>query len=118
MTELLKTESLEEKVKLCFVIGMSFPICRASRMTDIVAIAVSDAPELSKVAAEQGCPQQIIALLDTVEKEDRAGTISRDLAYRGREVSNHTPGLANISGVSHCPCCFGSTTRQHSNHDH
>lgn len=98
MTELLETEPLEEKVKLCFVMGMPFTRNRVSRTADIVAIAVADEPELSKVAAEQGCTQQIIALLDTVEKADRAGTISRDLAYRGREVSEHTRGSANTQG--------------------
>lgn len=57
--------------------------------TDIVAVAVADEAGLSKVAAEQGCPQQIIALLDTIENADEAGTLSRDLAARGREVSRH-----------------------------
>lgn len=54
---------------------------------DIVAVAVADEPESSRVAAEQGCPQQIITLLDTIEKADKTGTLSRDLASRGREVS-------------------------------
>lgn len=48
---------------------------------------VADEAGLAKVAAEQGCPQQVIQLLDNIEKEDQKGEISRDIASRGREVS-------------------------------
>ena len=55
---------------------------------------------MSKVAAEQGCPQQILRLLDTIEKEDKAGTLSNDLASRGREVSGHiSRSLAKLQGA-------------------
>jgi hypothetical protein len=95
VTELLKTEPLEEKVKLCFVIGMSPVVSLVSIATDSLAVAVADEPRLAKMAAEQECHQEIITLLDTVEKADQAGTLSRDLASRGREVSKHPSSLAD-----------------------
>lgn len=67
--KLLRTEAVEERVKLCFVL----------------AALVSDDERLQKAAADQGCPTQLISMLVEVEADELRGEMGHEAASRSRE---------------------------------
>ncbi|ORY26906.1 armadillo-type protein, partial [Naematelia encephala] len=70
IAKLLRSEGPEDRVKLCFVL----------------AALVSDDEHLQKTAAQQGCPGQLIALMQNLDREEESGAIGSDLASRSREA--------------------------------
>ncbi|WWD22052.1 hypothetical protein CI109_106540 [Kwoniella shandongensis] len=71
IVRLLKTEGLEERVKLCF----------------ILAALVSDDAPLQQMAADKGCPAQLINILLSINEEEGKGELGNDLASRSREAT-------------------------------
>jgi hypothetical protein len=82
-------ESLEDRVKLCFVLG------ECNRTTQLIEAAlVSDDASLQQKAAEKGCPSLVVAMLSEVIKAEQDGSIGLDLSSRAREVSVEITSLS------------------------
>lgn len=90
---LMRTEAIEERVKLAFVL----------------AALVSDDERLQKTAAEQGCPKLLISMLIQADADEARGEIGHDAASRMREAVllalsalafNHEPTRSLIADTS------------------
>ncbi|KAL1409900.1 hypothetical protein Q8F55_003899 [Vanrija albida] len=93
IVKLMRTEAVEERVKLCFVL----------------AALVSDDERLQKAAAEQGCPNLLISMLIQVDADEARGELGHDAASRMREAVlialaalafNHEPTRSLIADAS------------------
>ncbi|TXT11159.1 hypothetical protein VHUM_01910 [Vanrija humicola] len=93
IVKLLRTEAVEERVKLCFVL----------------AALVSDDERLQKAAAEQGCPSLLMSMLIQVDADETRGELGHDAASRMREAVllalsalafNHEPTRSLIADAS------------------
>ncbi|OCF37579.1 hypothetical protein I316_00705 [Kwoniella heveanensis BCC8398] len=69
--KLLQTESLEERMRLCF----------------ILAALVADDAALQKNAAERCCPTLIVGMLHSINQDEAKGELGNDLASRSREAT-------------------------------
>lgn len=81
IVKLLRREGLEERVKLCFVLGEKSP---CPELTP--AALVSDDPHLQKTAAEQNCPAHLVSMMVEIDRDEEKGELGSDLASRSREV--------------------------------
>jgi hypothetical protein len=89
--KLLKTETLEGKVKLCFILGRY--IRRELELTS--AALVSDDSQLQQNAAEHGCPELLVEMMHDIDRAEQKGELGADLASRSQEVSSMTVASAN-----------------------
>ncbi|CAK9783454.1 ARM repeat-containing protein [Cutaneotrichosporon oleaginosum] len=69
IVKLLRTEAIEERVKLCFVL----------------AALTSDDERLQKMAYEENCHTQLIGMLVEVDGDEERGELGHDAATRMRE---------------------------------
>lgn len=81
--KLLKTETLEGKVKLCFILGGYI-----RRKLELMSAAlVSDDSQLQQNAAEHGCPELLVEMMHDIDRAEQEGELGADLASRSQEVS-------------------------------
>lgn len=91
---LLESEGLEERVKLCFVLG-AFLISRSQTKTELTAAAlVSDHGDLQKCAHDKRISHQLVKMVQDLDDEDTVGDIGTDLASRSKEVLSIQYGTA------------------------
>ena len=105
---LLRSEGMEEKVKLCFILGkLISPYAAHRAYKSVTAALVSDDGNLQKSAADQGCPALAMQLFFAVDKGLDRGDFGMDVASRSKEVRGGAH-LRVLELTLHRPLCWHS----------